>query len=78
MEDCQSQTTPDELEVAQMVGVDVTCRIDLQCIVVVSRILKQSITGIEDLVRQQEEPFSGLERELYLIRETNTHLETPP
>ena len=59
MEDGQPQDTTDELEVAQMVRVDPGSGVDLQRVVVVSRVLEQPVARIEDLVRDEEEPFSG-------------------
>lgn len=47
----------DELEVLEMIGVDVGGRIDLQTVVVLASILKQTVHGVQNLVREQEEPF---------------------
>ena len=47
-----------EPEIVQMIGVDVRGRIDLQTVVILGRVLKQTVHGIEDLVREQEEPLA--------------------
>jgi len=51
MEDGETNDAADELEVTEMVWVDSRCRIDLQGIIVVRRVLEQSVTRVEDLVR---------------------------
>lgn len=40
-----------------MVGVDGGGRVDLQAIVVLAGIFKQTVHGVQDLVGQQEEPL---------------------
>lgn len=52
-----------ELEVLEVVGVDVGGGVDLQTVVIFTSIFKQAIHGVQDLVRQQEEPLSAEEEE---------------
>lgn len=59
MENAQTQTTADELEVVQVLGVDSRSGVNLQRIVVMRRVFEQAVEGIEHLVREQEEEFSG-------------------
>lgn len=40
-----------------MVRVDVGGRVDLQTVVVLAGILKQTVHGVQNLMREQEEPF---------------------
>jgi hypothetical protein len=58
MEDRKSQAASDEFKVAQMVRVDSGCRINLQSVVVVCRILKETIGWVKDLMGEEEEKFS--------------------
>jgi hypothetical protein len=58
MENPQPKTPSDELEVVKMFGVDARCRIDLQGIVVVGRVLEKAVEWIKHLMREQEEEFS--------------------
>ena len=51
--------SPDELEVVEVVGVDVGGRVDLQGVVVLVGVLKQTIHRIEDLMGHGEEPLPG-------------------
>lgn len=51
----------DELEVLEVVRVDVGRRVDLQTVVVLASILKQTVHGVQYLMREQEEPFPGSE-----------------
>ena len=48
---------PDEAEVGEVVGVDGGGRVYLQAVVVLAGVLEQTVHGVEDLVRQQEEPL---------------------
>jgi hypothetical protein len=52
MEDAQAQATTDELEIVEMLRVDAGCRINLQRIVIVRRVLEQAVEGIEHFVRK--------------------------
>ena len=58
MENPQSKTPSDELEVVEMLWVDAGRRINLQGIVVVSRVLEKAVEWIKHLMREQEEEFS--------------------
>ena len=57
VEDTETQATPDELEVVQVLRVDTRRRVDLQRVVVVRRVLEQTVERVEHLVREQEEEF---------------------
>lgn len=59
MEDGHSNDPSNEAEVAQVVRVDTRLRIDLKGVVVVSRVLKETVVGVEHLMGQQEEPLPG-------------------
>lgn len=48
-----------ELEVLKVIRVDVGGRVDLQTVVVLASILKQTVHGVQYLMREQEEPFPG-------------------
>lgn len=58
MKNRQAYYATDELEVIQVLGVDARMGVDLQGVVVVSGVLKQTVEGIEHLVGEQEEEFS--------------------
>lgn len=47
----------DEAEVCEVVGVDGGGRVDLQTVVVLASVFKQTVHGVQDLVGQQEEPL---------------------
>jgi hypothetical protein len=47
MEDTQTQAPTNKLEVVQMLGIDARCRIDLEGIVIMSGIFKETVEGIE-------------------------------
>lgn len=51
MEDAKAQTSSNELEVVQMLGIDTRCGIDLERVVVMRRILEQAIERVEHLMR---------------------------
>lgn len=53
-----SNEASNELEVLQVIRVDVGGRVDLQTVVVLPSILKQTVHWVEHLMREQEEPFS--------------------
>ena len=59
MEDSQTKTSTDEFEIIQMLRVYTRSGVDLKCVVIVRGILKQTIEGVEHLMREQEEEFSG-------------------
>lgn len=48
---------PYELKVLEVVRVDVGCRVDLQTVVIFAGIFEEAIHGVQNLVREQEEPL---------------------
>lgn len=58
MEDAKTQASTNELEVVQMFRVDTWRRVDLKRVVIMRRVLEQTIEGVEHLVWEQEEEFS--------------------
>ena len=54
MEDTQSETPPNELEIIQVFGIDTGCRIDLKRVVVMGRVFEQTVERVEHLVGEQE------------------------
>lgn len=46
-----------ELEILEVVRVDVGSRVDLQTVVIFTSIFKQAVHGVQNLMRQQEEPL---------------------
>lgn len=57
-ENGKAHNTTNEPKVVQMLGIDTRMRIDLQCVIVMSRIFKQAVERIEHFMREQEEEFS--------------------
>jgi hypothetical protein len=57
MEDAQTQTSPDELEVIEMLRVHPRCGVDLKCIFMVRGALEEAVERIEHLVREEKEEF---------------------
>lgn len=55
VEDAEAQAPTNELEVVQVLGVDARRRVDLERVVVVRGVLKQTVEGVEHLVGEQEE-----------------------
>lgn len=53
-----------EAEVREVVGVDGGGRVDLQTVVVLAGVLKQTVHGVQHLVRQQEEPFPAEQEDI--------------
>ena len=70
MEDGETDDSTDELEVEEMLRVDARMRVDLKRVIVVGRILKEAIKGIEHLVGQQEEELSDRWRKKRLDRQS--------
>lgn len=58
MENTKSNTSTDKLEVVQMFRVDSRVWVDLKRVIVVGRVLEQTVERVEHLVREQEEEFS--------------------
>jgi hypothetical protein len=50
VENGQTNDTTDELEVTKMLGVDAGMWVNLECVVVVCRVLEQAVEGVEHLV----------------------------
>ncbi|MCP6199221.1 hypothetical protein NL445_29735, partial [Klebsiella pneumoniae] len=48
----------DKFKIQQMVGVHVASGIDLEAVVVLVRVLEQTVHGIQNFVRQKEKPLS--------------------
>lgn len=48
---------PYELKILEVVWVDVGCRVDLQTVVIFTGIFKEAIHGVQNLMREQEEPL---------------------
>lgn len=55
MKDGQANNSADELEEQQMLRVDAGVRIDLKGVIVMCRVLEQTIEWIEHLMREEEE-----------------------
>ena len=51
MEDTETQASADELEVVQVLGVHARRRVNLERVVVVRRVLEQTVERVEHLVR---------------------------
>lgn len=58
MKDSKPYHPANELEVVKMLRVDARVRVNLKGVVIVSRVLKQTVKGVEHFMRQQEEKFS--------------------
>ena len=58
MEDTKTKAPSDEFEVIQMLRVNARCRVDLKGIVVVGRVFKETIEGVEHFMREEEEKLS--------------------
>ena len=79
VEDTETQAAPDEREVVQVLRVDTRRRVDLQRVVVVRRVLEQTVERVEHLVREQEEEFPVRHTSEFIpqLSERATHLERP-
>lgn len=58
VENSETQASPNKLEVVQVFRVDTGGWVDLQGIIVVCRILEETVEWVEHFVGQQEEKFS--------------------
>ena len=58
MEDGKTNDATNEFEVVEMFGVDARMGIDLKCVIIVSRVFKQAIEGVEHFVGEEEEEFA--------------------
>lgn len=61
MENGQTNDPTNEFEVVQMLRVDTRVRVDLEGIVIVGRVFKQAVEGIEHFVRKEEKELAGIE-----------------
>ena len=79
VEDTETKTSTNELEVVQVLRVHSRRRVDLQGVVVVRRVLEQAVEGVEHLVREQEEefPIRHTSEVIQELSERATHLERP-
>ena len=60
VEDGKTNNSANEFEVVEMFWVDAGVRVDLQGVIVVSRVFKQTVERIKHLVREQEKEFPEL------------------
>jgi len=58
VENTEANTSTNEFEVVQVLRVDTGVRVDLKGVVVVCRVLEETVEGVEHLVREEEEEFS--------------------
>lgn len=52
-----SNKSSNELEIFEVVWVNEGRRVDLQAVVVFTRIFKKTVHGVQNFMRQQEKPF---------------------
>lgn len=64
----------DEAEIGEVVGVDGGGGVDLQTVVVLAGVFKQTVHGVENLMGQQEEPLPAAESETAGVRESDRQL----
>ena len=70
MEDGETQASTDELEVVEMLRVDPGMRVDLERVVVVRRILEETVEGIElQMQRQRMSRTCNSDRTYHLVRQ---------
>lgn len=58
VEDSQTNHSADELEIIEMLGVHARVGINLQGIIIVGRVLEETIERIEHFMREEEEEFT--------------------
>ena len=58
MKDGQPDNSPDELEIVQVLRVNAGMGIDLQSVIIVGGIFKETVERIEHFVRKKEEEFT--------------------
>jgi hypothetical protein len=80
VEYAEPEATADKFEVVQVLRVHAGRRVDLQGIVVVRRVLEQTVERVEHLVRKKEEEFpaSRRVRKLYAYGSNRANLDKPP
>lgn len=59
MENRQTDNSANELEVVQMFGVDAGVRVDLKGVIIVCRVFKKTIEGVEHFMRKKEKVLAG-------------------
>lgn len=59
MEDRQADHTTNEFEVVQMLRVHARVGVDLQGIIIVGGVFKQTIEGVKHFMRKEEEEFTA-------------------
>lgn len=60
VENRKANNSPDELEIVQVLWVDAGVRVNLQCVIIVCRVLKETIERIEHFMREKEEILARL------------------
>lgn len=58
MEDTKTKASSNEFEVIQMLRVNARCRVNLKGVIVVGRVFKETIEGVEHFMREEEEKLS--------------------
>ena len=59
VENGQTDNPPDELEIVEMLWVNTGVRVDLEGVVIMSRILEQAVKGVKHLMGEKEKELSG-------------------
>ena len=77
MENTETDTSSDEFKVVEMFGVDTRVGIDLKGVIVVGRVLEQTVERVKHFVRQQEEEFTVGQRHSIVLGKW-TYRERPP
>lgn len=79
VENGQPHHTSDELEVVQMLRVDARVRVDLQGIIIVGRVLEQTVEGVEHFMRKKEEEFTArVSLKTFKWKQREIYRERPP
>jgi len=58
MEDSKADNSADKLEVVQMFRIDARMGIDLEGVIVMCRVFKQTVEWVEHFMRKKEEEFA--------------------
>lgn len=68
-----SNKSSNELEIFEVVWVDGRSRVDLQTVVVFTRIFKETVHGVQNFMRQEEKPFPVTDTytQLFLLQLAN-------
>ena len=79
VEDTKTQAATNELKVVQVLRVDAGRRDDVEGVVVVRKVLKQTVEKVEHLMREQKEvPICHTLEFIPELSERATHVERPP